>query len=185
MEYVNCKVPVEYTVGKEGQGFFYAMANFNKERWGMVASGNRMSRLMVEECFKWAMQRKVFGKRLIDQPVIRFKLGQMAAEVEGIHSWLEDVTYQMEKMSAAEVNQHLAGPIGMLKYQQTRVATLVSDNACQIFGGRALTRTGMGQMVEKFQRSFKMQAILGGSEEILLDMAVRQAMEDAKNVSKL
>jgi hypothetical protein len=29
------------------------------------------------------------------------------------------------------------------KFKQTRVATLVSDHACQIFGGRALTRTGM------------------------------------------
>merc|ERR1740117_2705126 len=95
---------------------------------------------------------------------------------------LEDLTYQMTQMTSAEINQHLAGPIGMLKYQQTRVATLVSDNACQIFGGRALTRTGMGQMVEKFQRSFKMQAILGGSEEVLLDFAMRQAIKDAKNV---
>ena len=41
---------------------------------GMVAGGNRLSRLMVEECFKWANQRMVFGKRLIDQPVIRQKL---------------------------------------------------------------------------------------------------------------
>ena len=40
----------------------------------MVAGGNRLSRLMVEECFKWANQRMVFGKRLIDQPVIRQKL---------------------------------------------------------------------------------------------------------------
>ncbi len=38
------------------------MYNFNKERWGMVAGGNRLSRLMVEECFKWAMSRMVFGR---------------------------------------------------------------------------------------------------------------------------
>ena len=43
------------------------------------------------------------------------------------------------------------------------------QHACQIFGGRALTRTGMGSVIEKFQRSFKMQAILGGSEEIMCD----------------
>jgi alkylation response protein AidB-like acyl-CoA dehydrogenase len=75
------------------------------------------------------------------------------------------------------VNAALAGPIAMMKYKQTRVATLVSDHACQIFGGRALTRTGMGQFVEKFQRSFKMQAILGGSEEIMADFAIRQALK--------
>ena len=124
----------------------------------MVAAGNRMSRRMVEECFKWALQRKVFGKRLIDQPVIRAKLAEMAAEVECVHSLLEDVTFQMIRMTHAEINRDLAGPIALLKYKQTRVATRVSDQACQIFGGRALTRSGMGALVEKFQRSFKMQA---------------------------
>ena len=124
----------------------------------MVAGGNRMSRLMVEECFKWALQRKVFGKRLVDQPVIRAKLAEMAAEVECVHSLLEDVTFQMTRMTHAEINRDLAGPIALLKYKQTRVATRVSDQACQIFGGRALTRSGMGALVEKFQRSFKMQA---------------------------
>ena len=42
---------------------------------------------------------------------------------------------------------------------------------------QALTRTGMGSIIEKFQRSFKMQAILGGSEEILADFAIRQALK--------
>ena len=156
----------------------------------MVAAGNRMSRRMVEECFKWAVQRQVFGKRLIDQPVIRLKLAEMAAEVEAVHSWLEDVTFQMRHIRTSEsndaVNQVLAGPIAMLKYKQTRVATLVSDNACQIFGGRALTRSGMGQFVEKFQRSFKMQAILGGSEEIMADFSIRQALKQVgASTSKL
>jgi alkylation response protein AidB-like acyl-CoA dehydrogenase len=71
------------------------MANFNIERWGMVCAGNRLSRLMVEECFRWAMVRKVFGKKLVEQPVIRLHLAQMAAEVEAVHSMLEDMTYQV------------------------------------------------------------------------------------------
>ena len=171
------RVPVENMLGEEGKGFKCIMANFNKERWGMVSAGNRMSRLMVEECFKWAMSRKVFGRPLMSQPVIRYKLAEMAAEVESVHSFLEDVTYQMTKMSYEEQTRYLAGVIGLLKFRQTRAATVVADNACQIFGGRALTRTGMGQYVEKFQRSYKMQSILGGSEEILADMAVRQAVK--------
>ena len=88
VEMVDCVVPEENVIGEVGKGFYYAMANFNIERWGMVrsrildpsptpnpnltptctgqvCSGNRMSRLMVEECFKWAMQRKIFGKRCL------------------------------------------------------------------------------------------------------------------------
>jgi hypothetical protein len=37
----------------------------------------------------------------------------------------------------------------------------------------------MGHVIEKFQRSFKMQAILGGSEEIMCDFAMRQALKQA------
>ncbi len=70
--------------------------------------------------------------------------------------------------------------IALLKYRQTRASTLVSDNACQIFGGRALTQSGMGSVIEKFQKSFKFQAILGGSEEIMADFAIRQADKRAK-----
>eukprot|EP00656_Telonema_subtile_P010888 TRINITY_DN15305_c0_g1_i2.p1 TRINITY_DN15305_c0_g1~~TRINITY_DN15305_c0_g1_i2.p1 ORF type:complete len:538 (-),score=167.99 TRINITY_DN15305_c0_g1_i2:143-1756(-) len=172
-------VPPENVIGVKGQGFYHAMANFNFERWGMVVSGNRHARLVLEECLKWGLQREVFGKKLIQQSVIRFKLGQMTAEIEVVHSLLEDITFQMANMSEKEINKYLAGPIALLKYKQSRVATFISDNACQIFGGRAITRTGMGNVVEKFQRSFKMMAILGGSEEIMCDFAMRQAMREA------
>ena len=95
--------------------------------------------MIVEECMKWSTQRNVFGKPLIQQPVIRFKLGQMIADVEAVHSMLEDMTHQMVTMSEGEINTNLAGPIALLKYKQTRVATMISDHACQIFGGRVST----------------------------------------------
>ena len=102
-------MPRRNLVGKKGRGFYQTMANFNFERWGMIVGGNRHSRMVCEECFKWASQRKVFGKTLISQPMIRFKLAQMIAEVESVHSMLEDVTYQMTKMSEEEIHQYLAG----------------------------------------------------------------------------
>ncbi len=81
----------------------------------------------------------------------------------------------------------------IIRYKQSRVAHLVADHAVQIFGGRALTRSGMGALVESFNRSHKMQAVLGGSEEILADFAIRQATKGigkgtssaAKAVSRL
>lgn len=85
---------------------------------------------------KWATQRKVFGKRLIDQPVIRFKLARMVireiekylarkfwlknvkvSAVESCQSWAEHITYQMNHMDYSEQSDKLAGPIALLKYQ--------------------------------------------------------------------
>jgi alkylation response protein AidB-like acyl-CoA dehydrogenase len=59
--------------------------------------------------------------------------------------------------------------------QATRFAGEIGDEAVQIFGGRALTKTGMGKAIEQFQRTQKFDAILGGAEEVLGDLGVRQA----------
>ena len=157
------------------------MHNFNHERWYIVAGANRASRLVVEECYKWANQRVVFGNPLIAQPVIRNKLARITSLVEGVHAWLEAITYQMQHMTHAEQANHLAGPIALLKLFCTRSANVVSDEACQIFGGRAITQTGMGKVVEQFQRSAKFAAILGGSEEIMAELGVKQAMRGFPN----
>jgi len=49
------------------------MSNFNHERWSMAAFVCRWMRTVAEECLKWSHQRIVFGKPLINQPVIRAK----------------------------------------------------------------------------------------------------------------
>jgi len=175
--YENVKVPVENLLGAENQGFKVIMFNFNHERWLIICGVVRFTRLAVEECFKWAHQRKVFNKPLIEQPVIRNKLAQMVAQTEAVQNWLENITYQMTKMSYKEQSENLAGVIALCKLQATRTAEFVADQAAQIFGGRAITKTGMGRIIEGFQRTVKYGAILGGSEEIMADLGVRQAMK--------
>lgn len=136
----------------------------------------RWIRLAVEECLKWSHQRIVFGKPLINQPVIRSKLARMIALAESNQAWLEQVTHQMNNMSYAQQSKLLSGPIALLKSHATRSAHEVADDATNIFGGRGLTRGGMGRVVEMFHRGYKFDAILGGTEEILADLGVRQAM---------
>jgi len=79
----------------------------------------------------------------------------------------------------------LGGPIALMKMYSTRVSYEVSDDACQIFGGRAITTTGMGKYVEQFQRSIKYGAILGGSEEIMGDLGIRLATRAYPSQAKL
>lgn len=49
------------------------LANFNHERWMMVCNTVQIERAIVEECFQWANQRVIFGKSLLEQPVVRSK----------------------------------------------------------------------------------------------------------------
>jgi len=186
----NVKVPVENLMGignkgKEGQGFACIMYNFNHERWMIVSSFLASCRVCISDCFKWACQRMAFGKPLIEQPVLRQKLAKMAGMVESAHALLELVTHQMDVMPYKEQSLKLGGPIALLKYQSTRAGTLVADEAVQMFGGRGITRTGMGQVVERFQKTYKYASVLGGSEEIMADLAIRQQMVGAATKAKL
>ncbi|KAH8599358.1 acyl-CoA dehydrogenase/oxidase [Bisporella sp. PMI_857] len=174
----NVKVPVENLLGQENKGIHVILSNFNHERWTMACGSIRMSRLVTEECLKWANQRLVFGKKLIEQPVIRQKLAKMISHVEANQAYLENITYQMTHMPYKQQSTHLAGPIGLLKMFATRSAHEVADEAVQIFGGRALTQTGMGRTIEMFHRTYKFDAILGGAEEVLGDLGVRQAIKN-------
>lgn len=173
----NVKVPVENLLGEENKGIYVVLSNFNHERWTMACATIRSMRLVTEECLKWAHQRIVFRKRLIDQPVIRLKLAKMIALCESHQAWLETVTYQMNNMPYAQQAKFLGGPIALLKMSATRAAHEIADESVQIFGGRALTQSGMGRVIENFNRTYKFDAILGGAEEVLGDLGVRQAMK--------
>ncbi|KAI1845124.1 hypothetical protein JX265_002791 [Neoarthrinium moseri] len=176
--YDNVKVPVENLIGEENKGIYVILSNFNHERWTMACGSVRNMRTVVEECLKWSHQRIVFGKRLIDQPVIRLKLAKMIALVESHQSWLETITYQMCNMPYKDQSRYLGGPIGLLKMSVTRAAHEIADESMQIFGGRGLTQSGMGRVIEMFHRTYKFDAILGGAEEVLGDLGVRQAMKE-------
>ncbi|GJE92603.1 acyl-CoA dehydrogenase NM domain-like protein [Phanerochaete sordida] len=142
-------------------------------------------RRIVEECLKWSNQRIVFGKPLNSQAVIRAKLANMIARVEAAQNWMEMVTHQMNNMSYNEQSDKLAGPIGLLKQFVTRTGRETAEDATQIFGGRGITATGMGKLVENYHRTSPYDAILGGAEDVLGDLGVRQAMKKMPKNARL
>jgi len=174
----DVKVPVENLIGKEGAGFKYIMYNFNHERWGMCVQVARLSRVCLEESLKYAQKRETFGKKLIEHPVIRLKLAHMARQVEATQNWLELVTFQLTTLNKEEQNQRLGGPIALLKAQCTQTFEYCAREAAQIFGGLAYTRGGQGEKVERLYREVRAYAIPGGSEEIMLDLGIRQALKN-------
>lgn len=173
----NVKVPVENTLGPEDAGLLVILSNFNHERWVMICASARAQRLVVEECLKWVNQREVFGRPLVSQAVIRHKLAEMIARCEAIQSWLENITYQMTKMSYKTMSDKLAGQIAFAKAYSTEGAQKTAADAVQIFGGRGITKTGMGRFIEHYHRTVTFDAILGGAEDVLGDLGVRQAVK--------
>lgn len=66
-------VPIENCLGGEGNGVKVILSNFIHERMVICHRIARQSRTIYEETMKWAHLRKVFGKPLIENPVIRQK----------------------------------------------------------------------------------------------------------------
>ncbi|KAF9076694.1 acyl-CoA dehydrogenase/oxidase [Rhodocollybia butyracea] len=179
------RVPVSNTLGEVGKGLSVILSNFNHERWMVTASSVGAQRVIVEECLKWANQRIVFGKPLTSQAVIRSKLGKMITRIEACQNWLELVTHQMNNMSYNEMSNKLAGQIGLLKQFVSRCGRETAEDATQVFGGRALTVTGMGKFVENYHRTSGFDAILAGAEDVLGDLGLKQAMKKMPKDARL
>jgi alkylation response protein AidB-like acyl-CoA dehydrogenase len=177
----DIKVPVENLLGKENNGLKVILYNFNHERWIMIVAIIAATRLVVAECIKFANQHQRGRKRLIEDTVTRNKIAHMVSRVEAIHCWLENITFQMNNMAYEEQSQKLAGPLALLKYQTTRVSQFVKDQSVQLFVEHGITQTGLGRIVESFMRTQKFGAILGGSEEIMADLGIRQALKSFPN----
>jgi alkylation response protein AidB-like acyl-CoA dehydrogenase/predicted heme/steroid binding protein len=181
----DVKVPVKNLIGKENRGFRYIMHNFNHERWSIVVQANRFARVCLEESVKFATRRRAFGKRLIDQPVIRAKVAEMARMVMATHAALEDLTYQFQTMPKLLQPYALGGQTALLKVQATMTFEFCAREAAQILGGCSYTRGGQGDKVERLYREVRAFAIPGGSEEIMRDLGVRQALKISELVNKI
>jgi alkylation response protein AidB-like acyl-CoA dehydrogenase len=173
IEFDNVKVPVANLIGKEGEGFKYLLLNFNHERFVITCSSCRFSRLCYSDSLKYAVRRKTFGKPLAEHQMIRWKLAEMARQIEALHDMNERVAFQYKSgVPDARLGSHCA----LLKVMGSKTFEFCAREASQIFGGSSIVKEGPGRQVERLYRDVRAQAIPGGSEEILLDLAARQAI---------
>ena len=161
----NVRVPVDQLIGEENKGFRVIMTNFNDERMSMSAAMEALGRVCLEEAVEWAQQRKTFGKRLADHQVIRHKIAQMKQRLNATQAYLR-LCYE-----AIQSNTSNAGDIALLKVQSSETMEYCAREAMQILGGAGYMRGGR---VERIYREVRVNAIGGGSEEIMRDLASRQ-----------
>merc|ERR1719426_146482 len=91
----------------------------------------------------------------------------------------------MQTMTKMEATFKLGGPTALLKVQCTKVFEYCAREAAQIFGGLGYTRGGQGEKVERLSREVRAMAVPGGSEEIMLDLGIKQAKKVAELADKL
>lgn len=139
------------------------MTNFNHERIGIIIQATRFARVCYEESMKYAHKRSTFGKKLIEHPVIRLKLANMARQIEATQAWLDNLVYQAQNMDDTEAMLKLGGAIAGCKLQATLTLEFCAREASQIFGGLSYTRGGQGGKIERIYRDVRAYSIPGKS----------------------
>ncbi|MBT8200011.1 MAG: acyl-CoA dehydrogenase family protein [Acidimicrobiia bacterium] len=161
----DCRVPARYLLGAENSGFKIIMENFNYERLFLIAGMIGASRVCFEEALAWAQERETFGSRLADHQVIRHKLVEMDRMINASYAWMEKLAWQVSQ------NDHVVAQLAECKVQSSLTMEFCAREAAQILGGASYLRDNP---VERIYREVRVNAIGGGSEEIMRDLAARQ-----------
>ena len=165
IQFDDVLVPAENLIGAENAGFIGIMRNFNSERLGMAMGCCAFARVCLREAAGWAQTRETFGKPLVGHQSIRIKLADMARQIATTQAWVDLCAWQVHKGCDKPAD------FAMLKVQATRMLEAVAREAAQILGGASYLT---GSKVERIYREVRVNAIGGGSEEIMLDLAGRQ-----------
>merc|ERR1719473_1807128 len=88
-------------------------------------------------------------------------------------------------MTEQEASLKLGGLTALLKVQCTKVFEYCARESAQIFGGLSYSRGGQGEKVERLNREVRAMAVPGGSEEIMLDLGVKQTTKLAEMAKML
>jgi acyl-CoA dehydrogenase len=161
----DCRVPTDNLLGEDNQGFALIMRNFNGERLGMASGCLGFSQVCLDEAVAYARERRTFGRALIEHQAIRHKLVDMAMRVNAGQATLESLAWRIEQ------GDDPVAEICMLKNLATQTMEFCAREAVQIFGGAGFMR---GPKVERIYREVRVNAIGGGAEEIMRDLAARQ-----------
>jgi acyl-CoA dehydrogenase len=164
----ECKVPATNLLGKEGQGFYLIMENFQHERLQLSIMANMTSQLALEESIQY-VKEKVAPKRPFSSfQVIRHKLADMATLVEASREFVYRVAAKIEAGS----NQ--VKEISMAKNFSCMVSDQVTYDASQIHGRFGYLRE---YLVERLSRDNRILSIGGGTTEIMKEVIAKYIVE--------
>ncbi|MEY4764129.1 MAG: hypothetical protein RI907_802 [Pseudomonadota bacterium] len=155
----NVRVPQRNLVGQEGMGFMLQMLQFQEERLYAAASALRSLDRQIDLTIDYTRQRYAFGKPLLDNQVIHFRLAELRTEVEALRA----LTYGAVEsyVGGADVTR-LAS---MAKLKAGRLSREVSDSCLQYWGGMGFTADNP---ISQSYRDSRLISIGGGADEVML-----------------
>ena len=155
----NVHVPKRNLIGQEGLGFTFQMLQFQEERlWGAAGSLRSLDRL-IDQTIDYTRQRKAFGKSILDNQVVHFRLAELRTEVEALRA----LVYRAVELYVS--GKDVTRLASMAKLKCGRLSREVADACLQYWGGMGYTRDNP---ISQAYRDSRLISIGGGADEVML-----------------
>ena len=155
----DVRVPQRNRIGDEDRGFIYQMKQFQEERMFAALRGVRVMDEAIIETIEYTRGRKAFGRSILDNQVVHYRLAELQTEVEALRAL---VFKAVELYVAGEDVTKLAS---MAKLKVGRLQREVTDSCMQYWGGHGYVWEA--PISRKF-RDFRLTSIGGGADEVML-----------------
>lgn len=153
------RVPASALLGEEGEGFYLASQGLEKARAQTAARAIGLARGALEDATAYAGEREQFDVSISKFQAIRFKLAQMATEIEAARQLNYHVCSQIDSGGRCDLEA------SMTKLFATEMAERVTSEGLQILGGAGYTTL---HAVERYWRDARLTKIFEGTSEIQL-----------------
>ncbi len=167
----NARVPAENRLAAEGDGFKVAMSVLDKGRLHISAVATGVSKRLIREMVNYALERKQFGKPIMEHQLIQAMIADSQAETYAAECMILDAA---RRRDAGEDVTMLAS---CTKLFATEACGRVADRAVQVFGGAGYV-TDYG--IERFYRDVRIFRLYEGTSQIQQIIIARELARAAK-----
>ncbi len=157
----HVRVPRRYLIGEEGMGFIYQMEQFQIERlWGAMNNVG-MAQRAIDTTIAYARERQVFGRAVLDNQSVHFKLAEYQAELECLRA----VCWQAVELIVDGGDATYLATVAKLK--AGRLMRTIADGCLQYWGGMGYVDESP---ISRIYRDGRLTSIGGGADEVMLQI---------------
>jgi hypothetical protein len=155
--FTDVRVPGEFRLGEEGQGYRIALANLEGGRIGIAAQAVGMARAAFEAARDYAKERTAFGKPISEHQAVAFRLADMATRIEAARQLV------LHAAALKEAGEPCLTEASMAKLFASEMAERVCSDAIQIHGGYGYMAD---YPVERIYRDVRICQIYEGTSDV-------------------